>query len=231
MPKRSKTYRENAGKLDRTKKIPTIQAVEALQSMKKPKFDQTVSLVLRLGIDAKKADQLIRGSVSLPHGLGKSRKVVVFADGDQAKIARDAGAIAVGAEDLVEKVQGGWADFDVAIALPRMMKLVSKLGKVLGPQGKMPSPKSGTVTDEIAVAVKEFMGGRVEYRNDAGGNLHIPVGKLSFPKENLAGNIDAFIEHIRAARPATVKGGFLLGATVSATMTPGVHLAVGAGAP
>jgi large subunit ribosomal protein L1 len=158
--------------------------------------------------------------------LGRSRKVIVFADGDEARLAKEAGADEVGMEDLAKKIQEGWSDFDVAVALPRMMKVVGKLGKVLGPQGKMPSPKSGTVTDDIGVAVKEFKAGRVEFRNDKGGIVHAPVGKFSFQPEKIQQNIEAFLEHINSLRPPTIKGSFVLGATVSGTMTPGVSLAV-----
>jgi large subunit ribosomal protein L1 len=224
---RSRRYRENLALVQRGRRYSIEEAVECLQRMKRPKFDPTVNLVLRLGIDPRKSEQLVRGSAALPRGLGVARRVIVFADGAEAEQARQAGADAVGGEDLVERIQGGWTDFDVAVAIPRMMKVVSRVGKVLGPQGKMPSPKAGTVTEDVATAVREFKAGRVEYRNDAGGNVHAPVGKLSFPKEHLVENIREFVEHIRGKRPAGTKGAFVRGATLSATMMPGIELEVG----
>jgi large subunit ribosomal protein L1 len=183
-------------------------------------------LVLRLNIDPKKADQNIRGSIALPHGIGKSRSVVVFADGDDARAAQEAGADAVGAEDLVKRISDGWTAFDVAIALPRMMKHVGKLGKVLGPQGKMPSPKAGTVTEDVKTAVREFKAGKIEYRADAHGNVHVPVGKVTFAAPALLENIESFIEHVKASRPSSVKGAFIRNASLSATMSPGVALLI-----
>lgn len=227
MRARSKRYKADAAKIDPRKKYAVSEAVAVLKSFAPAKFDQTVNIAIKLNIDSKQSDQSIRGSVALPNGIGQTRKVIVFADGDEARIAKEAGAIEVGGEDLVKKVADGWMDFDVAIALPRMMKVVSKLGKALGPQGKMPTPKTGTVTDEVALAVKEFAAGKVEFRNDAAGNIHAPVGRLSFAEEKLRANVEAFIEHIRGLRPPSVKGPFMTNAAISATMSPGLTLQVG----
>lgn len=224
---RSKRYRAALKKLgDIEAKHPIAEAVELLKKTDGPKFDETVEIAIKLGIDPKKADQLIRGSFALPNGLGKEKKVIAFVDGPAAEDCRKAGAIEVGTDELAKKIEGGWMDFDVAVAHPNAMRFVGKLGRVLGPQGKMPSPKSGTVTDQIAQAVKEFAGGKIEYRTDAAGNVQAPVGKKSFPAEKLAQNVEAFIEHVRASRPSSAKGGFVQSATISATMSPGVNLAV-----
>jgi len=200
--------------------------VAILSGFPKGKSDETVELVVRLGIDPKKADQIVRGSLSLPHGIGKERRVVVFAEGAKAEEARAAGAAAVGSADLAEKVLGGWTDFDIAIAAPDMMKHVGKLGKVLGPQGKMPTPKAGTVTADVATAVREFKAGKIEFRNDDGGNVAAPMGKRSFSKDKLGQNIAAFIDHISTLRPATAKGTFLMKASISSTHSPGIPLKV-----
>lgn len=224
----SKRYRQSREKVDRNRRYSVVEAVALLKQMPPSKFDQTVELSIHLRIDPKKTDQTVRGAVALPKGIGRSRKVVVFADGAEAAAAKAAGADEVGAEDLVQKVEKGWTDFDVAITLPRMMRHVGKLGKVLGPQGKMPSPKAGTVTDDVATAVREFKGGKVEFRTDAGGNVAVPVGKVSFPDADLKANIEAFLDHIQASRPAGVKGGFVATAGLSATMSPGIPLTVSA---
>src|SRR3990172_8946174 len=226
MAKRSKRYLESRKVVDVAKKYELKEAVKLLKSFKRTKFDESVEVSIKLGIDPKQSDQLIRGSVSLPKGIGKSLKVIVFAGGEKAEIAKKAGADEVGAEELVKKVEGGWADFDVAIATSDMMKLVGKLGRVLGPQGKMPSPKSGTVTDDIETAVKEFKAGKIEYRTDAGGNVHALVGKVSFSEKDLEDNINTFIKQIISSRPASVKGVFLERASVSSTMNPGIMLQV-----
>jgi len=181
------------------------EAIGVLKGMDGLKFDASVELVMHLGIDPKHADQAIRGSISLPHGIGKTKKVIAFCEGDEAEKATQAGAIEVGGEDLIKKIQGGWMDFDVAVAAPAMMKVVSKLGRVLGPSGKMPSPKAGTVTPNVADAVKDFAAGKVEYRNDDGGNMHIPIGKISFEVEQLEENMMAFVNFVKKARPATIK--------------------------
>jgi large subunit ribosomal protein L1 len=198
-----------------------------LKSLPAPKFDETVEVAVRLGIDPRKTDQLVRGAVSLPKGLGKTVKVVVFAEGDKAEAAREAGADEVGSDDLAAKIQGGWMDFDVVIASPDMMKHVGKLGKVLGPQGKMPSPKSGTVTPNVGDAVTEFKAGKVEFRTDAGGNVHAPLGKRSFSTEDLVANLSAFMNHLSGMRPAAVKGNFVRRISVSTTMSPGAFIEYG----
>jgi large subunit ribosomal protein L1 len=190
------------------------------------KLDQSLEIALKLAIDPKKSEQSIRGAVSLPKGIGKARRVVVFADGEEARLAKEMGADEVGMDDLSKKIEGGWYDFDVAIAMPRTMRVISKLGKVLGPKGLMPSPKNGTVTDDVKTAVREFKAGKIEYRNDAAGNVQAAIGKLSFSEEDLRANVEAFIEHIRSVRPATVKGVFIQGAVIAPTMGPGVKLAV-----
>jgi len=200
-------------------------AVEQLKEFNTTKFDQSVEIAIRLGIDPKQADQLVRGSLVLPHGIGKTQRVVVFAKGDKAEEARQAGADEVGEEELAEKIKGGWTDFDACIASPDMMKLVGPLGKVLGPRGLMPSPRAGTVTPDVGKVVQEYKAGKVEFRNDSGGNVHAVVGKLSFDKARLVDNIQAFIDHISGMKPATVKGTYMKGISVSATMSPGVRIA------
>ena len=201
------------------------QAIKILKQFNTRKFDQTVELSIRLGIDPKQADQLVRGSIVLPHGIGKSKKVVVFAKGDKAEEAKAAGADEVGAEDLANKIKGGWAEFDACIAAPDMMGLVGPLGKVLGPRGLMPSPRAGTVTPDVAKTVKEYKAGKVEFRNDPTGIVHAVVGKLSFDEQKLAENIRAFIDHIQHLKPHSVKGVYVKSMTVSGAMTPGVKLA------
>jgi large subunit ribosomal protein L1 len=195
---------------------------------KRKKVDQTVELVMHLGIDARQADQMLRGAISLPKGIGKSRTVIAFCDGDTAEAAKEAGAVEAGADELVEKVQKGWFDFDVAVAHPSMMGKVGKLGRILGPQGKMPTPKAGTVTPEVVSAVKEFAAGRLEYRNDSGGNIHLPVGKVSFSVEDLKENIEAVVEHVTRIKPAAAKGQYIKSVYLSAAQTPSVAIAAGA---
>jgi large subunit ribosomal protein L1 len=226
MAKKSKRYLESKKIVDPRKKYELKEAIKLLKSFSPAKFDESIEVAMKLGIDPKQSDQLIRGSVSLPKGIGKSLKVIVFASGEKATIAKKAGADEVGAEELVKKVEGGWTDFDVAIAASDMMRLVGKLGRVLGPQGKMPSPKSGTVTDDIETAVKEFKAGKIEYRTDAGGNVHAIVGKLSFSEADLEENISMFIRHITNSRPASSKGIFLEKVSVTSTMSPGIMLQV-----
>lgn len=201
-------------------------ACGALKKYKVTKFDQTVNVVLHLGIDPAQADQAIRGSVSLPKGIGVSKKVIAFCREDVAKLAKAAGAVEAGADDLVAKIEGGWMDFDVAVASPDMMRVVSKLGKVLGPKGLMPSPKSGTVTNDVPAAVKEYSAGKVEYRNDKGGNVHAVIGKMSFKAEDLAANLQHFIQTIEKARPNTAKGVYIKRCAISGAMTPSVHVKV-----
>ena len=180
--------------------------MDKIKSFKGVKFDQTVECVLLLGIDPKQTDQLVRGSLSLPHGVGKQKKVIAFCDDSQVEAAKKAGAIEAGVDELVKKVMDGWADFDVAIASPKVMGKVGKLGRVLGPQGKMPSPKNGTVTDDVATAVAEFTAGKIEFRNDAGGNVHAVVGKQSFDKQKLVENIEAFVNHIKTGQAGLRQG-------------------------
>jgi len=226
MAKRSKRYLESRKVVDSEKKYGINEAVKLLKLLKPAKFNESVEVAMKLGIDPKQSDQLIRGSISLPKGIGKSLKVIVFATGEKAALAKKSGADEVGAEDLVKKVEGGWADFDVAISTSDMMRLVGKLGRVLGPQGKMPSPKSGTVTDDVETAVKEFKAGKIEYRTDAGGNVQALVGKLSFSDADLEENINTFVKHIMNSRPSSAKGEFVEKVSVSSTMGPGIMLQV-----
>ncbi|UCG32884.1 MAG: 50S ribosomal protein L1 [Phycisphaerales bacterium] len=220
-------------------RVAVDQAIERLREMadvslsrsyknarNRKKYDQTVELVMHLGIDPKQADQMIRGSVSLPHGIGKTKRVIAFCEEELVDKAKAAGAVEAGGEDLVEKIQGGWMDFDVAVAHPKLMGKVGKLGRILGPSGKMPSPKSGTVTPKVEEAIKEYAAGKIEYRNDAGGNIHAIVGRISFEPAKLKENIDFFVGHIRKAKPATAKGQFIRRVCVSGTMTPSVSLAI-----
>lgn len=220
----SKRFRAAAKKVDREKQYAIADAVKLLKSLPGAKFDETVDLSIHLGIDPKKTDQAIRGAVSLPKGLGKTVKVVAFAEGDKASEAKAAGADMVGSDDLAKKILDGWTDFDIAVATPDMMKHVGRLGKVLGPQGKMPTPKSGTVTLEIGKAVQEFKAGKVEFRTDAGGNVQVPVGKKSFGEGDIVANTEAFVSHIKSLRPSSVKGAFIRRAVISSTMGPGIPL-------
>jgi len=226
MRKRSKRYKADAAKVDGQKKYAPADAVKVLKSFTPTKADQSVEIAVKLAIDPKKSEQSIRGSLSLPKGIGKARRVIVFADGAEAQQATDSGADAVGMDDLAKKIEGGWLEFDVAIAMPRTMRVISKLGKVLGPKGLMPSPKNGTVTDDVKTAVREFKAGKIEYRNDAAGNVQAAIGKLSFNEADLQANVEAFIDHIKSVRPATVKGVFIEGVSISPTMGPGVAVAV-----
>lgn len=226
MIKRSKRYKKAIATIDRNKKYTIPEAIDLLWKTPKAKFDETVEISVRLGIDSRKSEQMIRGSISLPKGIGKSRKVVVFAEGEQAEEAKKAGADEVGSADLVKKIMDGWTEFDIAIATPAMMRHVGKLGKVLGPQGKMPSPKAGTVVESVTQAVREFKAGKIEFRADAAGNVHAPMGKRSFEPGAMAENVNAFLEQLKSMRPAAVKGAFLVKATLSASMSPGVPLEV-----
>ncbi|HEV58612.1 MAG TPA: 50S ribosomal protein L1 [Phycisphaerales bacterium] len=221
MRHRSKRYKQDAQKV--TKEVLNLSdAVKRIKSFGSTKFDQTVECVMHLGIDPKQADQMIRGAISLPHGIGKNRRVVAFCDDDQVEAAKAAGAMEAGCDALIEKIQGGWSDFDVAVASPKVMGKVGKLGRLLGPQGKMPSPKNGTVTPDVPQAVKEFAAGKVEFRNDAGGNVHAVVGKVSFSEDKLAENVRAFVQHIKRMKPAATKGTYIKKVCLSATMSPGV---------
>ena len=225
MVRHSKRYLQAAAKVDPDKAYEPTEALTLLKSLPPAKFDESVEIAVRLSIDPKKTDQLVRGAVSLPKGLGKKIKVIVFAEGDKAAAAKAAGADEVGAAELAEKIQGGWTEFDIVITSPDMMKHVGKLGKVLGPQGKMPSPKSGTVTPDVAAAVKEFKAGKVEFRTDAGGNVHALLGKRSFAVEDLRANLQAFLDHVSSLRPAAAKGDFFRKISISTSMGPGVRIA------
>jgi large subunit ribosomal protein L1 len=215
-----------AGKARPADAMSVADAVAALKKFPAPKFDQTVDLVFRLGVDAAQADQIVRGAIVLPNGIGKALRVAVFAKGAQAEAARAAGADVVGEEDLAQKILGGWMDFDACIAAPDMMKVVGPLGKVLGPRGLMPSPRAGTVTPDVAKTVGEYKAGKVEFRNDKAGNVHAPVGKLSFDADKLAANVQAFIDRIVSLKPGSVKGVYIKSAHISAAMSPSVKLAI-----
>lgn len=221
----SKRVRANQGSLVTVSQTPA-QAIQLLRKFKATKFDQTINIVVHLGIDPKAADQALRGAISFPKGVGKSARVVCFCNSDKAAAAKAAGAVEVGADDLVAKIEAGWLDFDVAVASPDMMRIVSRLGKVLGPKGLMPSPKAGTVTPDVATAVREYVAGKVEYRNDDGGNVHCIIGKLSFNDEDLVTNLEHFIAVIQKAKPSSSKGTYIKKCVVSATMSPGIEVAV-----
>lgn len=226
MKKHSRRFNENLKKIELNKLYNVVEAVKVLKSLKAAKFDETVEVVFHLGIDPKKADQLVRGAFSLPHGIGKTVRVIAFCDGDQVEKAKAAGAVEAGSDELVAKVNGGWLDFDVAIAAPNMMAKVGKLGKVLGPTGKMPSPKSGTVAVDVAKAVSEFVAGKIEFRNDDTSNVHAIIGKLSFEEKKIAENAEALIKYVSSIRPATVKEGYMKNISLTTTMGPGVKLAI-----
>ena len=205
--------------------VSVKQAVELLKSFGALKFDQSVEIAMRLGIDSKQADQIVRGSIILPHGIGRTKRVVVFAKGAAADAARDAGADEVGADDLAKKIKDGWLDFDACIAAPDMMGLVGPLGRLLGPRGLMPSPRAGTVTPDVGKIVLEYKAGKVEFRNDAGGNVQAVVGKLPFEGQKLEENVQAFIDCITGMQPATTKGEYVRKISISGTMTPGIQIA------
>jgi large subunit ribosomal protein L1 len=219
-----KRYVDATRRFDRQQQHSPAEAVDLVKSLAPSKFDETVELAVRLGVDPRKADQMVRGTVSLPSGTGKAVRVAVFAAGEAAAEARAAGADIVGADDLVERVQGGFMDFDVAIATPDLMGQVGKLGRLLGPRGLMPNPKTGTVTADVGRAVTEFKGGRVEYRTDRYGNVHVPIGKVSFDRASLLTNFRAVIDELNRAKPAAAKGRYVKGVTVSSTMGPGVKV-------
>ena len=228
MPNHGKKYREALERFDATAPYPEAEAVQLVKSLSFAKFDETVEAVFKLGIDPRKADQLVRGTVSLPHGTGKDVRVAVFAQGDKVREAEAAGADIVGGKELVEEIQGGRdLDFEVAIATPDLMSEVGKLGRVLGPRGLMPNPKAGTVTFDVGKAVEEFKAGRIEYRNDRYGNVHAPVGKVSFSDEQLEENLVALTSEIVRARPAAAKGRFVRNLSISSTMGPGVKVDIG----
>lgn len=225
MTKSGKRYEALAGSYDREHFYTPVEATDVAKRLATAKFDETIELAVRLGVDPRKADQIVRGTVSLPSGTGRTVRIAVFAAGDAANAAREAGADVVGAEDLVARVQNdGFLDFDIAIATPDLMGQVGKLGRVLGPRGLMPNPKTGTVTMDVAKAVNEFKSGRVEYRTDRIGNVQVPIGKASFGKDQLLANFRAVVDELSRAKPASAKGRYFRSATVSSTMGPGVKV-------
>jgi large subunit ribosomal protein L1 len=222
MAKHGKKYREAAGKITEGERLAVREAVQAVKAARYAKFDESVDLDVRLGVDPRNAEQQVRGTVVLPHGTGKNVRVAVFAKGDAAEEAKAAGAEHVGAEDLVEKIKGGWTDFDAAVATPDMMRVVSRVGKVLGPRGLMPNPKAGTVTPKVGQVVKELKAGKVEYRLDRNAIVHCGVGKSSFEEQQLEENIRALLDALHQARPASAKGTYMKSISVSSTMGPGI---------
>jgi len=233
MAKRSKRFRflqdqvKELGTLDVATAVKQLKSLEGMlpDSIKPCRYDQTVEIAVRLGVDAKQADQKVRGSIVLPHGIGKSQRVLVFAQGDNAAIAEEAGAEHVGGKELADRIQQGWLEFDVAIATPDMMAVVGPLGRVLGPRGLMPSPRAGTVTQDVAAAVREYKAGKVEFRCDAAGNVHSVVGKLSFEATQLVENIEAFLKLVRSLKPTAAKGTYIRNASITATVTPAITVA------
>jgi len=226
MVKITKKQKSIKDSVDLQKEYSIEEAIETLQGMPKAKFDETVEVSCKLNVDPKKSDQMFRGSVVLPSGLGKEVRVLVFCKGEKERGAKDAGADYVGGEDLVEKIKSGWMDFDVAIAAPDMMREVGKIGKMLGPRGLMPSPKNGTVTDQLAKVIKESKAGKLDYRMDKTGTINVGLGKVSFPKDELARNIDSFLESLLGVKPASSKGQFLKRVILSTTMSPGLTIAL-----
>jgi large subunit ribosomal protein L1 len=221
---RGKQYEATLGKFDRQHLYTVGEGVDLVKELAHAKFDETVELAIRLGVDPRKADQILRGTLSLPHGTGRTVRVAVFASGDAASEARDAGADEVGADDLVARIEGGFTDFDVAIATPDLMGQVGRLGRILGPRGLMPNPKTGTVTTDVGRTVAEFKAGRVEYRTDKVGNVHVPVGKVSFSREQLIENVHSVIDELSRVKPAASKGRYLRAVTLSSTMGPGIPI-------
>ena len=224
MPKKGKNFQTAVTKLEKGKSYEIAEAVKLVKELSFEKFDATVELAIRLNVDPRKADQNIRGAMVLPNGTGKTQKVIVFAKGEQAKQAEEAGANVVGDSDLVKKVQDGWLDFDVVVATPNMMAEVGKLGRVLGPRGLMPNPKTGTVTMDVTKAINEIKAGKIEYRNDKVGNVQVPVGKVSFDAQKIEENIQAMYNRIMKIKPSTVKGIYLINVSISSTMGPGIKL-------
>jgi len=222
--KRSKRYRALREQIDRTREYSPAEAVSSIRAMQSAKFTEAVEVHIRLGVNVRHADQQVRGTMTLPNGLGKEVKVAVFAQGDKAREAEAAGADAVGGDDLAERVTGGWTDFDVAIATPDMMSVVGKLGRVLGPQGKMPNPRVGTVTEDVGRAVEQAKAGRVEYRTDRTGIIHLVIGRADFEQQKLLENYAALIDEIVRAKPAASKGRYIRSVTLSTTMGPGIHV-------
>lgn len=224
MPQHGKRFEEAQAKVDRDRLYSPREAVKLIKEFPSAKFDESVELSIRLGVDPRKADQMVRGAVSLPKGTGKTMRVAVFAKGQKAKEAEEAGADVVGDDDLAERISGGWLEFDAIVASPDMMPAVGKLGRVLGPRGLMPNPKSGTVTDDVARAVGDIKGGRIEYRTDKHGNLHMIVGKKSFDEADIIENYAAVIDEVIRAKPAAAKGRYLKSIAMSTTMGPGVRI-------
>ncbi|WP_409229313.1 50S ribosomal protein L1 [Gudongella sp. SC589] len=225
MPKRGKNYQESIKLVDRSKLYDTLDAIELVQQTSKAKFDETVELAVRLGVDPRHADQQVRGAVVLPHGTGKTSRVLVIAKGEKVKEAEDAGADFVGGDEMVARIQNeGWMDFDVVVATPDMMGVVGRIGRILGPKGLMPNPKSGTVTFEVEKAVNEIKAGKVEYRVDKASIVHVPIGKVSFGTEKLRENFMAIMDALNKARPAAAKGRYMRTVTISSTMGPGIKL-------
>jgi large subunit ribosomal protein L1 len=225
MANKGKRYLDGVKRFDRQQLFSPIEAVDLVKSLATAKFDETIELAVRLGVDPRRADQIVRGSLSLPAGTGKTKRVAVFAAGDAAAEARAAGADVVGADDLVARIEKeGFLDFDVAIATPDLMAQVGKLGRVLGPRGLMPNPKTGTVTTDIGRAVTEFKGGRVEYRTDRVGNIHVPIGRASFDRSQLLANVRAVVDELQRVKPAGAKGRYVRSITLSSTMGPGAHI-------
>ncbi|MFN7733202.1 MAG: 50S ribosomal protein L1 [Pirellula sp.] len=226
MVKPTKAMKSMLAKAPGKSPLPLQQAVDVLKQFSGRKFDQTIEIHMNLGIDPAQADQIVRGSVVLPHGIGKVQRVVVFAKGDLAKVAEEAGADAVGAEELSKRIKDGWLDFDVCIATPDMMGLVGPLGKVLGPRGLMPSPRAGTVTADVARVVKEYKAGKVEFRNDKGANVHAVVGKMSFDATKLVDNISSFVNFVQSIKPNACKGTYIRSIAICATMSPSVRVSM-----
>ncbi len=222
----SRRYVESRQKIDGQRQYSLGEAVGLLKSLRPARFDETVQVAVQLGIDPRQTTQQVRGSVSLPHGIGKAVRVVVFATGEKAEAARQAGADAVGGADLIERVEQGWMDFDVALAVPEMMRMLARLGRQLGPRGLMPTPKNGTVREDIGDAVKEFKAGKVELRNDSGGNVHAPVGKLSFTAQALEDNIRELLDQLARMKPAGCKGKYMRRVVLSSAMGPGIKVSV-----
>jgi large subunit ribosomal protein L1 len=230
MAKHGKKYKQSLEKVDRTRNYTPQEAIKLAKEIKTAKFDETVEIHLRLGVDPRHADQQVRSVVVLPHGLGKTVRIVVFAEGDDARLATDAGADYIADDELIKKIQGGWTDFDVAMAVPSMMGKVGRLGRILGPRGLMPNPKAGTVArgEDLPRLIEEAKAGRVEFRVDKTANLHIPFGLSSFPEEKLFGNLAAVMETVIKARPAATKGSYIRRATLTTTMGPGIRLDINA---
>ncbi len=222
--KHGKTYRQARARIDRERAYSPLEAIRIVKALEAAKFDETVEAHFRLGLNVRHADQQLRGTLMLPHGTGREQRVAVFAEGEKAKEAEDAGADVVGSADLAGRIEGGFDDFDVAIATPDMMGIVGKLGRILGPRGKMPNPKTGTVTFEVGKAVRDAKAGKLEYRTDRGANVHLPLGRKSFGERELLENYAAVVEEIVRAKPAAAKGRYIRGITLATTMGPGVHV-------